>query len=69
MPVPAVAAALAQLPPERWDVIDVLLGMPITVVTELTRGTIPALAEVLEPAQGRAAYAGTAGAVVMAARQ
>ncbi|MEV4065912.1 hypothetical protein [Nonomuraea dietziae] len=68
-PAPAVAAALAQLPDSRWDAIEVLLGLPITVVTDITRGNLSALAETLRPAGGRAAYAATAAAVVLAARQ
>ncbi|MEU4229566.1 hypothetical protein AB0F17_35160 [Nonomuraea sp. NPDC026600] len=69
VPAPAVAAAIAQLPDHRHDVVDVLLGMPITVVTEITRGSIPALAQTLRAANARAAYAGTIGAVALAAQQ
>ncbi|MEU7900257.1 hypothetical protein AB0B45_46420 [Nonomuraea sp. NPDC049152] len=38
------SAALAQLPDSRWDAIEVLLGLPITVVTDVTRGNLSALA-------------------------
>ncbi|MEV0589413.1 hypothetical protein [Nonomuraea sp. NPDC050310] len=69
LPAIAVAAALAQIPDNRWDAIEVLLGLPITVVTDVTRGTLPALAATLRPAATQAPFYATAAAVVLAAQQ
>ncbi|GLX06609.1 hypothetical protein Misp03_35360 [Microbispora sp. NBRC 16548] len=69
VPAPALVAALAQIPDDRWDIITALLNLPITVITDLTRGTAPGIADTLRAAAGNHAPAGvTAAAVVHAAR-
>jgi hypothetical protein len=70
VPIPALAAALGQIPQRDWDIVEVLLrDVPVTVTTgELTEQTVASLATTLRSAGGAAAAALTAASVVHAAR-
>jgi hypothetical protein len=70
VPIPALAAALAQIPERDWDIVDVLLhDIPVTVTTgDLTKETAASLADTLRPAVGATPAALTAASVVHAAK-
>ncbi|WP_424534231.1 hypothetical protein ACOZ38_28470 [Sphaerisporangium viridialbum] len=70
VPIPALAAALAQIPEHDRDIVDVLLrDVPVTITTgDLTAQTAAGLADTLRPAGGAAPAALTAASVVHAAK-
>ncbi|MEV7013368.1 hypothetical protein [Streptosporangium sp. NPDC051022] len=68
VPAPALAAATAQLPGRALSVLNVLLGLEVTVIVPLTREKAAALAVTLRAAGVSAAEAVTAASVVHEAR-
>ncbi|WP_329431059.1 PIN domain-containing protein [Streptosporangium sp. NBC_01495] len=69
IPAAALTEALAQLPDEAVQVLDVLLGLEVVVVDDLTTGSAPAVAEILKVAGPRAAEVLTAASAVQSARR
>ncbi|MER5322340.1 hypothetical protein [Streptosporangium roseum] len=65
----ALTAALAQLPDKAVPVLDALLGMEISVVDDLTPGSAPAVAAILQAAGPYAAEQLTAASIVHAAKR
>jgi hypothetical protein len=69
IPAPALAAALARLPDKAVPVLDVLLGLEVCVIDDLTAGSAPAVAEILKVAGPYAGEALTVASLVHASRR
>jgi hypothetical protein len=69
IPAPALTAALAQLPDRAVPILDVLLGLEVRIVDDLTAGSAPAVAAILKAAGPSAAELLTAASVVHAAQR
>lgn len=69
IPVPALTAALAQIPAPAVPILDTLLALEVRVVDDLTANSARSIAAILKIAGPYAAEALTAASVVHAARR